>query len=158
MYQTHYRTQSIKSLFESFNTVSNVKISLSAFASFLPSWLKMRHRYTGLCKTCYIAYFYAKQMRSFRKEWHKNCTCTCALCITCNHGLNFNFDCNLGKCRTCCVPNFIQCPIEWNNNSSLTYNDINFVKSDGTGTGNCQKIEASQHTILFNRNISLQNK
>lgn len=147
LYQTHYRTQSIQSLYESFKYTHNINISLSSFANFLPSWLRVRHRYTGLCKTCFIAYFYAKQLRSFRNEWHKNCMCPCTMCTQCDHGVSFNFDCNLGKCDNCCTPRFVNCPLEWQNNNAITYNQISFVKSDGSGTGNRQKIEAVQTTV-----------
>lgn len=149
MYQTHYRTQSIHSLYDLFCALHPLprKIGLSSFSNFLPSWLRLRHKYTGLCKTCYIAYFYAKQLRTFRKDWHKNCTCTCTLCTTCNHGLNFNFDCNLGKCMSCCSPHFVKCPMEWNNKKKIIYNLIDFVTPTGTGTGNRQKIITHEKSI-----------
>ena len=86
--QTYYRSTSLSNLYLNFLKTSffEFEISESAFYTFLPKWLLTRRKYEGLCKICFIAYFYAKQLRLFRMQIHKDCTYTCTLCTQCSHG------------------------------------------------------------------------
>ena len=88
IFQTHYRSTTIDNLYLNFLKQSTLEfhISQSAFYTFLPNWLVMRKKYEGICKICFLAYFYAKQLRTFRIYKHKDCTCSCLMCNQCNHG------------------------------------------------------------------------
>ena len=88
IYQTHYRVSTIDELFIQFTKqhLWDFTISQSTFYTFLPKWLLIRKKYEGICKICFIAYFYAKQLRIFRMQLHKDCHCACIMCSQCSHG------------------------------------------------------------------------
>ena len=88
LYQTHYRVATIDELYIQFAKQNpwDFSISQSAFYTFLPKWLLVRKKYEGICKICFITYFYAKQLRIFRMQLHKDCHCACIMCSQCSHG------------------------------------------------------------------------
>lgn len=124
----HYRSQAISKMYYKFTEdFPNVSISFSSFYRCLPLFLKKETPRSGLCERCSTGYEAFSQLLHFRRSWHQDCTCECALCVSCNHGLGDEKHLTK-KCEVC---SSVRCPIEWSSNTIVSWRQTQKTRNSG---------------------------